>query len=188
MLDATLELLEAEGAGGCSVEAVAARSGVAKTTIYRQFEGREDLIFAVLEEQKPPVVAPYTGDVIADLEVMLLELAGHLTDAASSRMLASMIDLAERSERANDLAHEFGARRRAVLATRIETAVRHGELVPAVDVEVACAQLAGPLLYRRYLSREPLTDDFVNRLVRSTLGPWLSDRSVVAAAGAGSPR
>ena len=49
VLAAAVEILHAEGLAGLTIEAVAARSGVAKTTIYRQFTDREELHFAALQ-------------------------------------------------------------------------------------------------------------------------------------------
>lgn len=188
MLTAALDLLDEGGASACTIEAAAVRSGVAKTTIYRQFDDREDLLFAVLEAQKPPVDAPDTGDIVADLETMMLELAANLSDVRGARLMASMIDLAEHNERASCMAEEFGTRRRAVLIGRLRRAITDGELIEDVDLEVVSAQLVGPLFYRRFVSRQPLPRRFVTRLVRSTLEPHRASRPCSGAADGESPR
>ena len=181
-------LLREGGAAACTIEAIAAASGVAKTTIYRQFDDSEDVIFAVLEKLKPTPVIPDTDDVQADVEVALHDLAGGLFDTDTSSVMASMIDLAERSARARDLATEFGARRRGLLVARLERAIAVGDLPAEVDAELLAAQLVGPLFYRRYISRQPTPRRLVTRLARSTLRPLLAPPGSADGGRGGSPR
>ena len=63
VLEATVALLAESGYGAVTIEAVAARSGVAKSTIYRHWPGRVELIHDAFLELKPPVVVPSDGDV-----------------------------------------------------------------------------------------------------------------------------
>ena len=192
VLAAAWALLREGGAQACTIEAVAAASGVAKTTIYRQFDDREDVIFAVLDMLKPTPQIPDTGDVADDVEWTLHDLAAGLFRTETSQVMASMIDLAERSERAEEMATQFGAKRRELLAARLRRAVDRGELRGDVDVELLVAQLVGPLFYRRYISRQATSRAFVSRLARTTLGPLLAPPRVPPPcrddAGAGSPR
>jgi AcrR family transcriptional regulator len=168
-------LLREEGSAGCTIEAVALRSGVAKTTIYRQFTDREDLIFAVMETMKPPTPVTRHGGVVADIEAALQDLARDLQEPDVSCMITAMLELAERSHRAAQLAVEFGKRRRRMLAERIRAAVDEGEIVlsDAVDADMLVAQLVGPLFYLRYLARQPISKRFVGRLVSGTFEPLL---------------
>jgi hypothetical protein len=90
-------------------------------------------------------------------------------------MITAMLELAERSHRAAQLAVEFGKRRRRMLAERIRAAVDEGEIVlsDAVDADMLVAQLVGPLFYLRYLARQPISKRFVGRLVTGTFEPLL---------------
>ncbi len=166
---AALELLRDHGVRGVTIEAVAAHSGIAKTTLYRQFADRDELFFAAIESLKAAEVIPVRHGVVADVERWLLEFAEHLCDSEIGGLVPSVIEVAERSERGRQLAAEFGERRRAGLATRLRAGVELGELPPQFDVEAAVSQLVGPLFYRRYLSQQPLTPAFVRQVARSTL-------------------
>ena len=69
ILDATRELLAEGGVHQLTVEGVAARSGVAKTTIYRRWRSRDELALAVLLDMVAEVTAvPDLGDTRAELE------------------------------------------------------------------------------------------------------------------------
>ena len=67
VLAAAVELLRDEGAAGLTIEAVAERSGVAKTTIYRQFADREEMHLAAVQSVASQVVVPHSGDLLADV-------------------------------------------------------------------------------------------------------------------------
>src|SRR6478752_3446004 len=68
ILDATRELLASSGVHGLTVEGVAARAGVAKTTVYRRWRSKDDLALAVLIDMVENVVAtPDLGDTREEL-------------------------------------------------------------------------------------------------------------------------
>ena len=67
VLDATVDLLGEVGHGGTTVEAIAERSGVAKTTIYRHWPSRAPLLIDAFHCRVEHVEATPTGDVRADL-------------------------------------------------------------------------------------------------------------------------
>lgn len=190
VLDAALDLLREHGAAGCTVEAVAARSGVAKTTIYRQFRGREDLVVAALEAMKVAPTVVSSDSLVDDLEATVQELAAGLATGEFAVLLGSLIELAERSERAAALATEFGRRRRRHLVERLQRAVDDGDLDPDVDLDLVVSQLVGPLFYRRFVSRQPIPPELVTRLVRGCAAPLLAGRreSGSGSAGGGSAR
>ena len=62
-----MELLREDGLPGLTFEAVAARSGVAKTTLYRHFADRSALHLAAIESVGPSMVLTATDDVVADV-------------------------------------------------------------------------------------------------------------------------
>ena len=97
ILATTLDLLVETGLGGLTVDEVARRSGVAKTTIYRHWSNRTDLIIAACSlmtdgDQEPPDAGSLEGDVTA----VLSELAEVLATARWATILPSIVDAAER--------------------------------------------------------------------------------------------
>ena len=92
-----------------------------------------------------------------------------LRSAKWTSVLPSIIDAAERDP---DIAAMYSRLQQGYsgpLETIIERALRKGELPADTDAALLIAALTGPLFYRRWFSREPLTDDFANQIVRRVL-------------------
>ena len=89
IVNATKELLLERGFDGLSIEAVAARAGVGKQTIYRWWPSRPALVADVLLEDADRILRPvdHTGDLTADLARWATRLATTLTTARGNAML-----------------------------------------------------------------------------------------------------
>jgi AcrR family transcriptional regulator len=168
-IEATLALVRETGVGRMSIESIAARSGVARTTLYRQFGDLETLLFAAFESLKRPQVIPVRKGVVADVEAWMQAFAVLLYSDGFSGLMPAMIEVAERTERGRELAVEFAARRRLALQERLRTAIDQGELDPGLDIDATVSMLSGPLFYRRFISRQPSPPECVSQLVRSVL-------------------
>ena len=168
VLSAAAELLAELGFGRVTIEAVASRSGVARTTIYRHWPDLHHLLAEALESVMDPCIEADTGSLRGDLTISLSGLARTLTTSAAAGVLTSMIDAAERDPRIADLQRTFTQERRKATRTAIERAVARGEIAADVDVHVEASLIAGPLFYRRIVSREPLSDAFVAKIVATT--------------------
>ncbi|MBI5087540.1 MAG: TetR/AcrR family transcriptional regulator [Actinobacteria bacterium] len=178
-IEAALELVREVGVGRVTMESIALRSGVAKTTLYRQFDDLETLLFAAFESLKRPQVIPDEHGVLADIEQWTQEFAVALFGDGFAPLLPAIIELAERSERGRELAVEFAARRRQAMQLRLERAVAAGELDERVDVGAVVSMIVGPLFYRRFISRQEVTPALVSQLVRSALASARSGTPVV---------
>jgi AcrR family transcriptional regulator len=163
-LTAARELVAEHGFRGVTIEAVAARSGIAKTTIYRQWRSSNDLLVDAFESGKCDVLFPDTGDLRSDLTVGLLALAETLGGNDGGRLLPAMLEAAERDPEFAQLSKSFIEARRKPLRDRITRAVRRGELPADSDVETLTAMLAGPLFYRRLLTHQGLGRAFIERM------------------------
>jgi AcrR family transcriptional regulator len=158
VLEAARELLMEVGFGGVTMEGVSARSGVAKTTMYRQWPDSNHLLLDVFSLASAENVTPTTDDLEHDLVECLRHLVISLTDPESSGMVAALIEASERDEEFRRISRPYIDARRKPAVTRLRLAVRRGELPPDTDVELVCSALVGPLFYRRLLSRQTLTD------------------------------
>lgn len=165
VLTAAAELLAELGFGRVTIEAVATRSGVARTTIYRHWPDLHHLLAEALESVMDPCTELDTGTLRGDLTVVLTGLARTLTTSAAAGVFTSMVDAAERDPDIAELQRNFAQERRKAARTAIERAVARGEIGPDVDVHVEASLIAGPLFYRRMVSREPITDAFVAAIV-----------------------
>ncbi len=168
-LTAAQELVAEYGFRGVTIEAVAARSGIARTTIYRQWRGSNELLVDAFAADKCAVVFPNTGDLRADLSAGLLELADTLGGNDGGRLLPAMLEAAERDPEFAQLSKSFIDARRKPLRDRLTQAVRSGELPTDIDLETLMAMLAGPLFYRRLLTHQGLGRAVVERIVRTVI-------------------
>lgn len=183
---AVVELLREDGLSGLTIEAVAARSGVAKTTIYRQFAGRDELHLAAVHSVGCQVPMTYSPDLIGDVTSFCTGLNLVLRDSDFGALLSTALDEAERSESFAGMMHDAGARRRQLLTARLRAAVADGTLPRATDIDVTMSQLVGPLFYRRFISRQATSPAFVGRLVSSVLAPLVSPMNALRESGARS--
>jgi AcrR family transcriptional regulator len=165
VLSAAAGLLAELGWGRVTIEAVSARSGVARTTIYRHWPDLQHLLAEALESVMDPCLDPDTGSLRGDLTVTLTGLARTLTKSATAGVLTSMIDAAERDPGIAELQRDFTSERRQASKRALERAAARGEIDPDCDFHLESALIAGPLFYRRMISREPLSDAFVDKIV-----------------------
>jgi AcrR family transcriptional regulator len=169
VLDAASDLLAQEGYGGFTVDGVAARSGVAKTTIYRHWPTRFDLLSATIACYSDCAPTPDTGTLRGDVDVLLKQLAVELAEAPWSRSMPGMLDAAERDpELATAQLAIFDAHGAALREVLVRAQAR-GELRAHVDLEVAFAALAGPMFFRRLMLRQRTTSHQVDELIEQVL-------------------
>ena len=174
VVEAAIDLLRTGGAPALTIEAAAAGSGVAKTTIYRLFANRDALHVAAIEACEAAKGLDDTGDIYADIEAWMQRFAVALRTADFASLLPTVIDAAERSPQMARMAMEMTAQRRSVLVGRLRSAIKSGELIPDADAEFLAGQLASPLFYRRFISRQPLPPRYVSQVVRAVLAPTLT--------------
>lgn len=165
VLAATVDLLGEVGHRGTTIEAVAERSGVAKTTVYRHWPTRAALLvdaFASLVEGHEP---PDTGDLRADLTAVGSGLAAKLADPGWSRVMATLLDAAESDPELAELSAALTDQRRRAARTVLERAQADGTARDDLDADLAVQLLAGTLFYRRFLLRDPADDTTVEAIV-----------------------
>jgi AcrR family transcriptional regulator len=163
VLRATLELVERDGYRGLSVDAVAERSGVAKTTIYRHFRNKADLATAALAAYASPEDdPPLPGDARAALEEHLERFRRRM-DAKGMGVLASMLQEDEDPELL-ELHRARIIRPRTLMARRaLEAGVARGDLRPDADLGLAL-ELAVGGYFAAHLGGRELAPDWAGRV------------------------
>lgn len=172
VLAATYELLTKSGLSGVSVDQVSRRSGVAKTTIYRHWPSRESLLMDACSQlsSRPPV--PDTGKLRSDLEQLASGAAVRLRQPWST-VMPSIIDAAERDKALAEIQARIHAQMRGAFIAAIERAQERGEIPQSEDAPELVASILGPILYRRFFSREPLDEAFAKKVVERALNKRL---------------
>lgn len=171
VLRAASELLSESGVGGVSIDEVSRRSGVAKTTIYRHWPTRADLVIDTCSQLSASQDVPDTGTLAGDVRALLLGIAELLRTARWSSVMPSIIDAAERDPSLAAVHSRIQRGHADPLRAVITRAMRHGDLPATTDLAVVIAGLLGPLFYRRWFSREPLDARFVEGVVTQVLRP-----------------
>ncbi|WP_433348175.1 TetR/AcrR family transcriptional regulator [Microtetraspora malaysiensis] len=173
IIEATLEMIgEGIAVSELSIEGIASRAGVGKTTIYRRWSNKEDLVVDALATLKPPL-PPLRGDSVRDDLVAYLKVIQD--ESRHSRTRCIMNIAMSDSDRHPRLAARFDELaiqpRRAVMAEVLRRGVERGELRPDLDVEMAMAILTGAMLWHTKWSQRAtdLPDDLAERIVDEAL-------------------
>jgi AcrR family transcriptional regulator len=170
VLTTTYQLLTENGISGLSVDEVARRSGVAKTTIYRHWPSRSALLLDACSQLGAKRDAPDTGSLRGDLAVLTSDIAHRLTTARWPAVLPSIIDAAERDPELAGLHATLHSALIGAFRAVLERAHKRGEMPRKRGVSELIAAILGPMFYRRWFSREPLDKRFVNGIVDSVIG------------------
>ena len=179
ILDATRELINAEGGmRTLTVEAVAARSGVAKTTIYRRWRDKWELALdAVMIDMLPRFANPVD---VGDTRKELITFVDSVTKLwASPPYGPAMQGLASQIATEPELARVYREQvvepRREQLRSVIERGIARGDLRPDTDVRLVHELLVGPILYRLLLSGPPLDRKLTTNLADAVLDSFSPD-------------
>jgi TetR/AcrR family transcriptional regulator, regulator of autoinduction and epiphytic fitness len=168
---AITELAEA-GYGGFAIESVAARSGVAKSTIYRHWPGKLALIADALETlNEQPEPQPGHGTPRQRVLQLVEHLATVFTDSDLSACIPALVDAAERDPDVRRFLHDYSTGRRRALTAVIADGSARGDLPPDLDADMAATALAGAIVYRRLMTGQPFPPARVADLVATVLGP-----------------
>ena len=170
VLDAVYAELIHRGYLGMTVENVADRAGVHKTTVYRRWGTVDVLIADALDHTREtdwPV--PDTGTIEGDLTAIATEVADTFTDPERRQVPVAIVAAALQSTRALQAKQAFYDARHTAAAKVVTRAVERGELPPQTDplelIRLTCA----PLYYRIFISGEPVDRATAERAARSAL-------------------
>lgn len=167
VLEAASELLANAGYDKLSIEDVATRAGVHKTTVYRRWPSKAELVFDVVRQQADDnVPLPHTGTLLGDLEALAQSVVSNLNSAdGAGRAHGRQIVAAAATS--NDLAqnmHVFWAHRFALVEQVVERAIERGEVPENTDTELIIEALVGPIWLRVLLTGKPVTPQYAQRI------------------------
>ncbi len=155
-----------------TIEGVAARAGVAKSTIYRHWESKAALIESAIHSM-PSFADRAPSSEHDDLRSRVVRHLGLLEAALHGRpwgdVLPSLIHAAHRHPEVREIQDRFSAERRAVLRSVVADGVARGELPRDADIETLTSALAGPLFLARLMQNTTLGADGIERLVAAVL-------------------
>ncbi|HYN52083.1 MAG TPA: TetR/AcrR family transcriptional regulator [Thermoleophilaceae bacterium] len=157
ILDATLTLLDEGGYGPLTIEAVAARAGVGKTTIYRRWPSKLELVIEAVGEMRPPLPTEDTGSVQGDFLAFqrnqINRVAAGPLPRVAPRLIAESVGDAELQA---VVQRELIAPVRQAIGEVLQRGVDRGELLADLDVELATDIVHGTVVYRILTSQGDL--------------------------------
>jgi AcrR family transcriptional regulator len=171
ILQATRELLVECGVRKLTIEKVAARSGVAKTTIYRRWRDKDELALAVvLDMVEQVVMLPELGNTRAELLAFVNAAVEVLGSTLMGRVMQGLVsDLATDPDLARAFRERVVSVRDAEVERLVERGIRRGDLRADTDPQTAHDLLIGPVYYRLLLTGQPLDGAFAKRTVDAVL-------------------
>jgi AcrR family transcriptional regulator len=173
VLRAATDLMVEGGPAAMTVDAVVARSGVAKSTIYRHWPSRDDLFIAVIESHAPRLADPAPGtDVVDALRDAVHSVAASLADPDWARLLPALLSLRHHVDDVKALEERLEDRRDEVLSSLIERAAAEGVIEAGVDVPEAINQLLGPLVLAQLAESIPLDAGLADRTLDRFLAAY----------------
>jgi len=166
MLQATLALLAEVGFDAMSIEAIAARAKVGKTTIYRRYNSKEELVADAIESLRQDVVIPDTGSFWGDIDA-LIENAAQVTLTPLGRQTVAMIisSASSNSQFARIYWTKYLQPRRQAFSVVLERAKVRQEVHLDVDSGLVFDAMSGIMLYA--LIFQPTTESWTGYVRRA---------------------
>ena len=165
VLGAATDLFTERGYSGFSVEGIVDRTGVAKTTLYRHWPTRDDLLAAVIGQLGGTGQLPDTGSVRQDL----LDFFARRVQAAHARQwercMPALVEAAARHPELAAMIARLTAQALSQVETLIRRGIERGEIRPGINPELAASAVMGPLVFRRLLLQEAPTSQRVSTVI-----------------------
>ncbi len=171
ILDAAVDLLLTHGAGAVTATRVAEATGVARTTIYRQWPNRAGLLLETIDRLVTPHFArPSSGDLRTDVIAALGDLRTRLTTRQVRPVLAALIDQATRSDAFVAVQRRFMEGMIQPTVDVLRSAQAAGQLPDTLDCSEAAAVLTGPLFHQHILMQDTIGDELINEVTAQFVG------------------
>ena len=171
ILDAALALCRDQGYAKVTIEAIAARAGVGKQTIYRWWPSKGAVVLDAFERVAAEIPVPDTGDVLADMRTFLTNVVTLFTDDNFGPHLGALIGEAQHDPAVRTaLLEQYLKPRRAAVADRLRLAQQHGQLPGELDLTAVLEVIFGALYHRLLLRNGPLDQAYAHFVAEIVLG------------------
>jgi AcrR family transcriptional regulator len=174
ILTAATDLVHEVGYRKLTIEAIAARAGVGKQTIYRWWSSKGAVVLdgflAAVNENPDDLSLPDTGDIATDLRDVVRAVVAELADPTlSGTTRALMIEMQDDAEFSGMVLDRLLGPQLRAIADRLRAAQDAGQLRTDLDLTVAVELLVGPLYHRWLLRTAPLTETYADTVTELAL-------------------
>jgi AcrR family transcriptional regulator len=158
IIDSTIAILDEEGFARLSIEAVAARAGVSRPTVYRRWPTKLDLAVDAVLRTAPPLDLTETADPQADLRRVVSGLVAEMTSSPIGRVVAAAFTGGDTSAEplTRKLTETYLRPGRAAITGILQRAVSQGILRDDLDLELLLDVVLGVPAYRWLTTGKPV--------------------------------
>lgn len=176
ILQATLELLGEVGFDSMTIDAIATRAGVGKTTIYRRYSSKEELVADAIESLREEIAIPDTGNLWSDINALIESAAQITLNPLGRRTVAMIISTATNNPRfAQIYWTKYLQPRQQAFSIVVDRAKVRGEIQTDVEADLVFDAISGIMLYA--LVFQP-SDESWEAYIRRFLAFLLRDKTV----------
>lgn len=148
VMDAATDLLIEGGAPAVTIDAIVARSKVAKSTIYRHWDTRNDVLVDVLKACGPEIAEPEAGTpTVEALRAVLYGVVDMTEDPMTARVMSTLILLRFDLDGVEAIEKHLEAKQHDTVGKILDAGVEEGVIAPGYDAQQAAAHLIGPMIF-----------------------------------------
>lgn len=170
ILRAAIEILGDVGYASFSIEAVAARAGVGRPTVYRRWPSKLELVVEAVSRMAPPLKVTDSGDPLADLRSLVTALVADMTGSATGQAIMALAsDPEAHAELTPRLSERLIQPRRAVTASLLQRAASNGQIDPGIDPGMLIDLMVGAATYRWMITGRPVSRQAAGQIIDTVL-------------------
>jgi AcrR family transcriptional regulator len=170
VLRSATDLLVEGGPSAVTIDAIVARSGVAKSTIYRHWESRDEVLVDAIERCAPTLAPPDAALGFEHAVRAVVDQAyAALNDPEWARIIPALLLLKAHQTEIADLEERIGRHQDETFDAMVALGIDEGRLPAGADVQEIAAQLVGPLVFAHLKGRPRITKAFAQRVADTFL-------------------
>src|SRR6195256_901894 len=173
ILRAALELGGELGFDGLTIEGIAARSGIAKTTIYRRWRNVGAIVMDAFLADTTRLAPIQTRATARESLTASMRLLGRAYRGRLGKILRPLLGKAQTDENLREAVRtRWVEPRRQVAREIVRRGIQSGELRPGLDPDVVLDALYGPFYHRLLVpyNNGAISDRFIDALVDTVFG------------------
>ncbi len=171
IIKTAFEDLREYGFRAVTVESISAKTGIAKTSIYRRWPNRAAMVMdAFLFRIGPGIEFPRKPSYVESIRLQMLALAKAFRGPFGSMIKALLGEAQFDGELAEAFRTRWITPRRDAAKEVIQAAIRNKELRADIDLDQALDALYGGLYYRLMIGSGPLSDACVRGIFSAVMG------------------
>lgn len=177
VLASAVEVIGERGFSGASIDAISKRSGVARSTIYRHWPSREDLLLEAVRVLLGRSESFEPTELRTDLISIARFLSTSLATEPTGTIVASLIAEARRDKEVAKLHERFVKQRLEVATQMIQAAIERGDLPPGTVPASMATDLAAPIFFKALAMRETPEPEWIESLVDRWIAAYVRKTS-----------